>query len=668
VLTSSARWVGRGMAVIATVAGLVLPLAAASPASADQVRDAQQWVLDALNVPSAWQVSQGRGVLVAVIDSGVNPGVSDLAGSVTSGPDLTGVGTPVTNPSWGMHGTWMASLIAGHGHGRGELDGIRGVAPQARILSIRVITDRTDPGYWRYRSERPSRGQHELAEAIRYAVSHGAGVISMSLGYDAPSLVVRAALQDALNHNVVVVASAGNSGTAQTARGEGHAPYSFPADYLGVLGVAAVNRAGLPAYFSSENLSVQVAAPGVNVPSQGRDGRYWLVSGTSPACALTAGVAALIKSRYPTLTAAQIRHAIASAAQHRPAAGYDDQVGFGTVDAVAALSAAGVLTKQPPGGNSAAAKALAAGYFGNGPAAVPQVPVTPRGVGRLLTLCALAALCLLFIVAAVRWLTAPRQSGYRAGAAIAVGAGGLGQAGAGQGLGAAWTGSASGFDGTAVDLRFPPPGYPPQPQLGQSPPGQSPPGQPHPGSGQGYPGLPYPGSGQVYPGQPSAGQLYPAPGQGYPGQPYEARPQAGQPYPSQNPAGQHPFGQPQPGQLPPGQLPPGQLPPGQLPPGQLPPGQLPPGQPQLGEAQPGEPQRGPWQPRPQPETMPRVQPPQPGLPGHGGVVPSGRGAADQSPSPDLPEPTTQPQPRWDIWAPGGHAASAEHVDSEDQTT
>ena len=732
-LTSSARWVGRGMAVIATVAGLVLPLAAASPASADQVRDAQQWVLDALNVPSAWQVSQGRGVLVAVIDSGVNPGVSDLAGSVTSGPDLTGVGTPVTNPSWGMHGTWMASLIAGHGHGRGELDGIRGVAPQARILSIRVITDRTDPGYSRYQSEPPSRGQHELAEAIRYAVSHGAGVISMSLGYDAPSLVVRAALQDALNHNVVVVASAGNSGTAQTARGEGHAPYSFPADYLGVLGVAAVNRAGLPAYFSSENLSVQVAAPGVNVPSQGRDGRYWLVSGTSPACALTAGVAALIKSRYPTLTAAQIRHAIASAAQHRPAAGYDDQVGFGTVDAVAALSAAGVLTKQPVGGNSAAAKALAAGYFGNGPAAVPQVPVTPRGVGRLLTLCALAALCLLFIVAAVRWLTAPRQSGYRAGAAIAVGAGGLGQAGASQGLGAAWTGSASGFDGTAVDLRFPPPGYPPQPQLGQSPPdqsppgqgypGQAPPGQPYPGSGQGYLGQPsagqpypargqgYPGQpyevrpqagqpypsqnpagqhpfgqpqpgqlppgqsppGQGYPGQPSAGQPYPAPGQGYPGQPYEVRPQAGQPYPSQNPAGPHPFGQLPPGQLPPGQLPPGQLPPGQLPPGQLPPGQLPPGQlppgqTRPGQTQPGEPQRGPWQPRPQPETMPRVQPPQPGLPGHGGVVPSGLGAADQSPIPDLPEPTTQPQPRWDIWALGGHAASTEHVDSEDQTT
>jgi Subtilase family len=651
VLTSSGRWVGRGMAVIATVAGLALPLAAASPASADQVRDAQQWVLDALNVPSAWHVSQGRGVLVAVIDSGVNPGVSDLAGSVTSGPDLTGVGTPVTSPSWGMHGTWMASLIAGHGHGRGELDGIRGVAPQARILSIRVITDRTDPGYSRYQSEPPSRGQHELAEAIRYAVSHGAGVISMSLGYDAPSLVVRAALQDALNHNVVVVASSGNSGTAQTARGQGHAPYSFPADYLGVLGVAAVNRAGLPAYFSSENLSVQVAAPGVNVPSQGRDGRYWLVSGTSPACALTAGVAALIKSRYPTLTAAQIRHAIASAAQHKPAGGYDDQVGFGTVDAMSALSAAGVLTKQPPEGNSAVAKAHAAGYFGDGPAAVPQVPVAPRGDGLLLTFCALAAVCLLFIVAAGRWITAPRQSGYRAGAAVVagpVGAGGLGQAGVGQGVGAAWTGPASGFDGTAVDLRFPQPGYPPQPQPGQGYPGQgypgqpypgqSPPGQPYPGQsppGQGYPGPPYPSSGQGYPGQPSAGQPYPAPGQGYPGQPYEVRPQAGQPYPSHNPAGPHPFGQ--------------------LPPGQLPPGQT----------QPDQPQRGPWQPRRQPETMPRVPPVQPG---DGGVVPSGRGAVDQSPTPDLPEPTTQPQLRWDTWAPGGHVASAERVDSEDQAT
>ncbi len=257
-------------ASLAIAAAVAVPLIAAGPASADIVRQQQQWVLDALNVQPAWRITQGRGALVAVIDSGVDPTIADLSGSVTTGPDLTGEHTPFSNPNWGTHGTWMASLIAGHGHGEGDQDGIIGVAPQARILSIRVITDRSDPAYDSYQDQPANRGQRELAEAIRYAVSHRAKVISMSLGYDAPSLVVRKALQYALSRNVVVVASSGNSGNAQTSRGRGHAPYSFPADYPGVIGVAAVGRSGRPAYFSSDNLSVEVAAPGVNVPAAGR--------------------------------------------------------------------------------------------------------------------------------------------------------------------------------------------------------------------------------------------------------------------------------------------------------------------------------------------------------------------------------------------------------------
>ena len=155
----------------------------------------------------------------------------------------------------------------------------------------------------------------------------------MSLGYGEPSAVVRSALQDALDHGIVVVASSGNSGNSAEVGDAGQAPYSFPADYPGVLGVAAVSRSGSPAGFSSDNLSVQVAAPGVNVPAQGRDGQYWLVSGTSPACALTAGVAALIKARYPGLAPALVVQAITSSTQNRPSGGYDNKIGFGTVDA-----------------------------------------------------------------------------------------------------------------------------------------------------------------------------------------------------------------------------------------------------------------------------------------------------------------------------------------------
>jgi subtilisin family serine protease len=413
------RWARRGGVLALAVIVTLITAAGEGPARADSVRDAQMWVLNAINAPAAWKVSQGQGVTVAVIDSGVNPDVSDLAGSVIRGPDLTGVGTPESDPGWGVHGTWMASLIAGHGHDGGT-SGITGVAPKARVLSIRVITDSADPGFSRYEHEPQSRIQRELARAITYAVTHGAGVISMSLGYELPSLPVRQALQDALSHNVVVFASSGNSGNTPKARRQGHAADSFPADYPGVLGVAAVGRDGASAGFSSDNLSVQVAAPGVQVPAQGRDGLYWLVSGTSPACALTAGVAALIRSAYPGLPPYLVRHAITATTSNRPAGGYDNQVGFGTVDAAAALTAAARLSAgglAGPGSQRAGLRKPGtrgsspgvASHFGGGPAAVPPPPVGSRGLGQLLLFCILAAACLAMIVVATGRLILMRR-------------------------------------------------------------------------------------------------------------------------------------------------------------------------------------------------------------------------------------------------------------------
>jgi subtilisin family serine protease len=408
---------GAGLLALATAAAVV-PAIGAAPARADTVRNDQMWVLNAISAPAAWQKSQGQGVTVAVIDSGVNPDVSDLTGSVISGPDLTGVGTPVSNPQWGMHGTWMASLIAGHGHAGGG-SGIIGVAPMARVLSIRVITNSGDPGYARYERQSQARHQQELATAITYAISHGAGVISMSVGFGAPSLAVRSALQDALSHGIVILASSGNSGDTSMARTQGHAPYSFPADYPGVLGVAAVGQNGASADFSSDNLSVQVAAPGVNVPAQGSDGGYWLVSGTSPACALAAGVAALIRSADPGLPPDLVREAITSTTTDRPAGGYDDEVGFGTVNAAAALAEAARLDTQRldgPGSRTGVRKAAALapgfspeGHFGGGPDAVPASPVAPRGLRQFVVFCLLAAICLAMIVIATSRLLLMRR-------------------------------------------------------------------------------------------------------------------------------------------------------------------------------------------------------------------------------------------------------------------
>jgi Subtilase family len=406
----------------AATAGVV----AAPAALADSVRDGQLWALQMMNVPSAWQAgNEGQGVTVAVLDSGVAPNVSDLSGSVVTGPDLTGVSTSPGNPDWGQHGTWMASVIAGHGHGPADQygisqDGIIGVAPKAKILSVRVIPDRNDPGYSTYEKEAEARVQDSLADGIRYAVDHGADVISMSIGYSAPSTSVRQALQYAYGHGVAVVASSGNSGDTSSASKNGYAPLKFPADYPGVIGVAAVSSSGRVAGFSSDNLSVEVAAPGVNISAQGRDGQYWLVTGTSPACALVAGVAALIKARYPGLAPDLLAKALTSTTHIRPDGGYDQKVGFGTVNATAALAAAGQLAHEraPQTGTAAS------NNFGGGPSAAPASPVAPRGSGQLILFSVLALTALVLVGASVSRLAVLKQLRRRTLAAASVPVGG----------------------------------------------------------------------------------------------------------------------------------------------------------------------------------------------------------------------------------------------------
>jgi subtilisin family serine protease len=374
--------VALGLSVLPAMS--ILPATAAVAAPADEVQDSEQWVLQMLNIDAAWQTSKGAGVTVAVIDSGVYPDATDLEGSVIAGPDFTGLTTKPSNPLWGQHGTWMASIIAGHGHD-GGYDGIVGVAPAARILSIRVIPDMSDPGYKHYNSEPEEVIQNELAKGIMTAVKDHARVISMSIGYSAPSGVVRKALQYAYQHGTVLVASSGNSGDNDTRHSHGFAPVSFPAEYPGVLSVGAVTIDRAPTQFSSGNLSVKVAAPGKDVPAEGREaGAYYTVDGTSPACALVAGVAALIESKYPTVTPAQVTQALISTAQQTSAqqgspGNYNVLTGFGIVDADAALAAAGRLVRQRP----QPSQLPVAAHFGGGAAAVPAPPVAPRGTGQL---------------------------------------------------------------------------------------------------------------------------------------------------------------------------------------------------------------------------------------------------------------------------------------------
>ncbi|MFI7617898.1 S8 family serine peptidase [Nonomuraea terrae] len=307
--------------------------------AADPVRDQQKWVLDALNVEQAWASTRGEGVTVAVVDSAVDPDVKELKGRVSSGPDMS-AGAVQREVRPGRHGTAMAGLIAGSG----EDDGLVGVAPAARILSLPMAID-DEPGFSMPPMEEDGpAADSPLARALRYAANHGAQVVSMSIGSYGPLRSEREAVSYALGKGVVLVAAVGNDGQTAYAREKSTSYWSFPAGYPGVIGVAATDKQGRRASFSSDNLSVLVSAPGVEVPVVKRGGGYELSEGTSSAAALVAGVAALIKSRHPTLPPEQVAQALVAGSKGGPAAGYDDQTGFGVVDAAAALNAAARLT------------------------------------------------------------------------------------------------------------------------------------------------------------------------------------------------------------------------------------------------------------------------------------------------------------------------------------
>jgi type VII secretion-associated serine protease mycosin len=320
----------------------VAAIGPAATARADAVRDAQQPVLRALAVPAAWRLSTGRGITVAVLDTGVDGGIADLAGSVTTGPDYTVGADPHGYRPPRLHGTYIASLIAGHGSGPGRGSGVVGVAPDAHILAVRVLLDDSEPGFTSFSEN--ARYADTLAEGIRYAVSHGADVINMSLGGPAASHDAVAAIGFAISRGIVVVAAAGNDGTGRRR----FTPFSYPAAVTGVISVAALTLAGQHASFSDHNASVVVGAPGAGVVGAGPGGGYLQGDGTSQASAFVAGVAALIRAKYPRLQPALVTRAIIQSTTHRPHGGYSTYTGFGEVNAAAAVRAAARLAPGKP--------------------------------------------------------------------------------------------------------------------------------------------------------------------------------------------------------------------------------------------------------------------------------------------------------------------------------
>ena len=320
---------------------------AARTAPADLYRG-QQWTLDALHIPRSWKYSRGNGVTVAVLDTGVDGHQSDLSGRVIDGPDFTGHTRKPGGRYWGRHGTEMASLIAGHGHGAGAAAGVMGVAPDAKILSIRVTWELSDP--IRTDKAQVDRARDAVAKGIRYAADHGAQVISMSLGggnlfYNGNS-AEEAAIKYALAKGSVLIASAGNDGNAANRR-------NYPAAYPGVIAVGAVDRGFKPAKFTNRHTYISVAAPGVEIVSADAAGHgYILGTGTSSSAAFVAGMSALVKARYRDLTPAEVKQALEEGATHRPPDGRSNEIGTGVADAYGALRTAARINKAEHGGTA----------------------------------------------------------------------------------------------------------------------------------------------------------------------------------------------------------------------------------------------------------------------------------------------------------------------------
>ncbi|MEZ0065747.1 subtilisin family serine protease [Streptacidiphilus sp. MAP12-20] len=325
-------------AVGGTVLAGALAVGAAPVAHADEARSAQ-WALRVYNAAkTVWPHSTGKGVTVAVIDSGVRASHVDLTGQVLQGTDFAFGGNGQTDHSPEGHGTCVASIIAAHGHGTNGVNGIKGLAPDVKILPIGVGT-----------GEAGATGTDHVAEAIRYAVDQHAQVINISLGSPIESPADEQAVAYAEAHNVVVVTPSGNSGT------DGK---EYPSSYPGVIKVGAVEESG-HLWSQSNTGGVTVAAPGVGIvcDNDGSDTQMGKGDGTSFATAYVSAIAALYRSAHPQLTQGQIvNYVIKTALLPTSLTAPDAGFGYGIASpdfttAVAPGPVAGPLPQATPAAN-----------------------------------------------------------------------------------------------------------------------------------------------------------------------------------------------------------------------------------------------------------------------------------------------------------------------------
>ncbi|WP_445396608.1 type VII secretion-associated serine protease mycosin [Streptomyces sp. LE64] len=326
-------------ALALTATALILP--AAPPATADtgqctfpaEPYQGRPWALQRVLLDELWNESTGKGVNVAVIDTGVDTKHPQLAGAVDKSKGRNTLpakpenddGDPVprgkadgTGDTVG-HGTRVAGIIAAR---PAEGTGFVGLAPAARIIPV-------------HQNDAHGNGTADtLATSIRHAVDAGAHVINISqdtANAVKPTSALQQEIDHALDRDVVVVASAGNDGLG------GNVKKTYPASFRGVLAVAASDRNNERAAFSQSGDFVGVAAPGVDMVSTVPGGGHCVDNGTSFAAPYVAAVAALLRAKHPDWTGREIVAQIQQTAE-RSVAGHDRLVGWGVVDPVRALT------------------------------------------------------------------------------------------------------------------------------------------------------------------------------------------------------------------------------------------------------------------------------------------------------------------------------------------
>ncbi|WP_435743543.1 S8 family peptidase [Microbacterium sp. PMB16] len=344
---SSPRTLRGVVALVVVAVSVLLTGATATPPPipddpADPVRASEYW-LDGARIREAWQTTRGKGVTIAVIDTGIGKVPETFGDAVVGGTDVSGTGTPDGRTPLGAvdgnHGSWVASLAAGRGAADGT--GMIGVAPEANLLSISVG----------FGAAAAVPFTEQVAKGMHWAVDNGADVINLS--FTTNTLDWDESWDDAFlyafEHDVVVVVAAGN-------RGSGTSIIGAPATIPGVLTVGGVDQTGTASVeASTQGITIGISAPSEGLLGVSADGKVVPWRGTSGAAPIVSGIAALIRAAHPDIKAIDvinriIKTAIPVEGAKKP---QDPLYGYGLVDAAAAISADIAPVEKNPMGDLA---------------------------------------------------------------------------------------------------------------------------------------------------------------------------------------------------------------------------------------------------------------------------------------------------------------------------